>query len=122
MESRNSSTPLTEKRNYPRVECQVPAKFRTMDPEDMPNNGTRPAKVPMTVTDLSLGGACIQSLEPLKEGKLCHLEIDFPKPYSQLTVFAEVRWTAEKEVGLQFLAIQEERIKELKDFIQSPEK
>ncbi len=121
MKSMDLLVSAKDKRNYPRVSCKIPGKIRTMDPEDIPSQtsgSTRPPSTAIVITDLSLGGAFMECAVPMKEGKLCHLQIDLPKPYSPMTAFAEVRWTTEKGGGVQFLAIQEERLTDLKNYLQ----
>ena len=110
-----------DKRAYPRVPCRIPVKLRNMDPDDIPQ-GTlpqRPQTLHSFISDISLGGAFLELSGLLKAGKLYHLQVEMPKPYSYLVAFIEVRWANDKGGGIQFLAIQEERLKDLKNFIQT---
>ncbi|MGH7739365.1 MAG: PilZ domain-containing protein [bacterium] len=118
-----SSPSLAEKdkRNHPRIPCRLTVKLRNMDADNPPRAGDspRPRTFPCALSDISLGGAFLEFSEGLKEGKLYHLEVEMPKPYVHWAAFIEVKWTNTRGGGIQFLAIQEERLKDLKSFIES---
>jgi hypothetical protein len=121
MNSAKSTLAEKDKRNHARVNCHIPVKLRNMDPEDMPLRGgsLRPQTLQSFISDISLGGAFLEFPGALKPGKLYHLQVEMPKPYAYLVAFIEVRWANDKGGGIQFLAIQEERLKDLKNFIQT---
>jgi hypothetical protein len=120
MNSPNSSVAQQDKRNHPRTNCRIPVKLRNMDPDDLPQQAKslRPQTLESFISDLSLGGAFLEFPGALKAGKLYHLQVEMPKPFTSLVAFIEVRWANDKGGGIQFLAIQEERLKDLKNFLQ----
>jgi hypothetical protein len=121
MDSAQSLVAAQDKRNHPRTNCHIPVKLRNMDPDDLPQEAKtlRPQTLQTFISDLSLGGAFLEFPGALKAGKLYHLQVEMPKPYSALVAFIEVRWANDKGGGIQFLAIQEERLKDLKNYLQT---
>jgi len=69
--------------------------------------------------NLSQGGLCIQSQEPLGNNELYRLSINLPEKEDRITAFAEVIWANDREGGVHFLAIHEDQETHLREYVHS---
>ncbi len=66
---------------------------------------------------MSLGGLGILTNEPLKPGSILKIEILIPDNPSKLNAMTEVVWSNESGGGVQFLAMKDEDVQALKNYL-----
>jgi c-di-GMP-binding flagellar brake protein YcgR len=109
--------PATDRRRFPRVKCNLPVKIRRMeDPAATVPSDTR-REFSMTAVNLSQGGICLHSAQPIGSNDLYRISIDIPGLDVKVTAFGEVIWSGEQKGGIHFLAIHEDQENHLKDFV-----
>ncbi len=115
-----------EKRVYPRVSVKMPVKYRVIeDQKEIDSVFERKKKEQTSRTmDLSLGGLYLVADQILAVGSILRLDVALPSQPGLISAFAEVVWSNETGGGLHFLAMKEEDVESLKNYINqiSPEK
>ncbi len=108
-----------EKRVYPRVSVKMPVKYRVIeDQKEIDSVFERKKKEQTSRTmDLSLGGLYLVADQTLAVGSILRLDISIPSQSSLISAFAEVVWSNETGGGLHFLAMKEEDVESLKNYI-----
>lgn len=109
-----------EKRVHPRVPFKIPVKYRVVeDPKEAKAvlNGKKADKSSRTI-NISLGGLYLVVDQVLGVGSVLRLEMNMPEIARVIPSFAEVAWSNNTEVGLRFLAMKEEDVGALKDYLQ----
>jgi uncharacterized protein (TIGR02266 family) len=117
-------------RRYKRLEIRVPVRISTIEPERDPWTG-RPffRATHETSANLSRGGLCIHTAEPLRPGRRVLLEIELPdgRPVETL---ARVAWTRRElapgtanaaGIGLEFLGGAADQLASLESFVAARE-
>lgn len=100
---------LREKRQYPRVEVDVPVAF----------SGDR-AKGRGQLINLSMGGCTVESEIPVKSGQYLNLRLELPDRKSPVTVeLAPVRWSTGQAFGLEFIRMKAEAQADVRHYLQS---
>jgi type IV pilus assembly protein PilZ len=82
---------VTEKRQHPRKAIQLPVFYRD----------SAGAEVEGTCSDLSIGGAFVETTTPLPFGAKTTLHLQLPGLETRIQVEATVRWTKPSGMGLQ---------------------
>jgi len=110
---------FVEKRVHPRVSVKIPVKFRVIeDQKELETVFERRKKEQTTRTmDLSLGGLYIVADSVLNIGSILRLDISLPERSSLISAFAEVVWSNETGAGLHFLAMKEDDVENLKNYL-----
>ena len=108
-----------ERRVHPRITVKIPIIFRVLDDQEEINNTFewRKRVKHRHTLDVSLGGMCIMTDQPLPEGSILNLEITIPEAQGKLKAMAEVVWSNETGGGIRFLAMNENDKKSLKDYL-----
>jgi hypothetical protein len=70
----------------------------------------------IAITNVSLGGACIETETSLQPGAIMRLEFTLPS-HAALATFAEVCWSNGKRIGMRFLALSDKGTTELRQYI-----
>jgi len=110
---------VKERRIYPRISVKVPISYSVVEGERNIQDALeerRKVKNGHTL-DLSLGGLCVLSGEPLLEGWVLELEIAILPLDTSLRATAEVVWANETGGGVRFLKMKEEDMKTLKAYL-----
>ena len=112
---------FVEKRIHPRVSVKIPVKYRIIeDQKEIDSVFERRKKEQTTKTmDVSLGGLYIVAESVLNIGSILRLDISVPAKASIISAFAEVVWANETGGGLHFLAMKEEDVESLKNYLGS---
>lgn len=112
---------FVEKRIHPRVSVKIPVKYRVIeDQKEIDSVFERRKKEQTTKTmDVSLGGLYIVADSVLNIGSILRLDISIPAKVSIISAFAEVVWANETGGGLHFLAMKEEDVDALKNYLGS---
>ena len=79
------------KRKYPRFSKNCSVRFKVVELEEMPNEGT--------TVNISGGGLCFRSDEEVPAGKLLAFEIDIPNAPSTVMAMGKVLWVKKLEDG-----------------------
>ncbi len=110
---------FVEKRIHPRVSVKIPVKYRVIeDQKELETVFERKKKEQTTRTmDVSLGGLYIVADTVLNIGSILRLDISLPAKASIISAFAEVVWANETGGGLHFLAMKEEDVEYLKNYL-----
>ena len=110
---------FVEKRVHPRVSVKIPVKFRVIeDQKELETVFERRKKEQTTRTmDMSLGGLYIVADSVLNIGSILRLDISLPERTSLISAFAEVVWSNETGAGLHFLAMKEDDVENLKNYL-----
>ncbi len=110
---------FVEKRVHPRVSVKIPVKFRVIeDQKELETVFERRKKEQTTRTmDMSLGGLYIVADAILNIGSILRLDISLPERTSLISAFAEVVWSNETGAGLHFLAMKEDDVENLKNYL-----
>jgi hypothetical protein len=108
-----------EKRIHPRVSVKIPVKFRVIeDQKELETVFERKKKEQTTRTmDMSLGGLYIVADQILNVGSILRLDVSLPEKSSLISAFAEVVWANETGGGLHFLAMKEDDVEFLKNYL-----
>ncbi|HTC21310.1 MAG TPA: PilZ domain-containing protein [bacterium] len=108
-----------EKRIHPRVSIKIPVKFRVIeDQKELETVFERKKKEQTTRTmDVSLGGLYIVADQILNVGSILRLDVSLPEKSSLISAFAEVVWANETGGGLHFLAMKEDDVEFLKNYL-----
>jgi c-di-GMP-binding flagellar brake protein YcgR len=108
-----------EKRIHPRVSVKIPVKFRVIeDQKELETVFERKKKEQTTRTmDVSLGGLYIVADQILNVGSILRLDVSLPEKSSLISAFAEVVWANETGGGLHFLAMKEDDVEFLKNYL-----
>jgi Tfp pilus assembly protein PilZ len=67
--------------------------------------------------DVSLGGLCVMSEQPVQTGNVLRLDISIPDTSKSLKAMAEVVWANDTGGGIRFLAMDEADIETLKSYL-----
>jgi c-di-GMP-binding flagellar brake protein YcgR len=112
---------FVEKRIHPRVSVKIPVKYRVIeDQKEIDSVFERRKKEQTTKTmDVSLGGLYIVADTVLNIGSILRLDISIPAKAAIISAFAEVVWANETGGGLHFLAMKEEDVDALKNYLGS---
>lgn len=110
---------FVEKRVHPRVSVKIPVKYRVIeDQKELETVFERRKKEQTTRTmDMSLGGLYIVAETILNIGSILRLDISLPEKTSLISAFAEVVWSNETGAGLHFLAMKEDDVENLKNYL-----
>lgn len=110
---------FVEKRIHPRVSVKIPVKYRVIeDQKELETVFERKKKEQTTKTmDVSLGGLYIVADQLLNIGSILRLDISLPEKSSLISAFAEVVWANETGGGLHFLAMKEDDVEFLKNYL-----
>jgi c-di-GMP-binding flagellar brake protein YcgR len=110
---------FVEKRVHPRVSVKIPVKYRVIeDQKELETVFERKKKEQTTRTmDVSLGGLYIVADQILNVGSILRLDISLPEKSSLVSAFAEVVWANETGGGLHFLAMKEDDVDSLKNYL-----
>jgi hypothetical protein len=108
-----------EKRIHPRVPVKIPVKYRIIeDQKEIETVFERKKKEQSSRTmDVSLGGLYLVADQVLNIGSILRLDISLPGQTSMISAFAEVVWSNETGGGLHFLAMKEEDVEILKNYL-----
>jgi c-di-GMP-binding flagellar brake protein YcgR len=108
-----------EKRIHPRVSVKIPLKYRVIeDQKELETVFERKKKEQTTRTmDVSLGGLYIVADQILNVGSILRLDISLPEKSVFISAFAEVVWSNETGGGLHFLAMKEDDVEFLKNYL-----
>ncbi len=108
-----------EKRIHPRVSVKIPVKYRVIeDQKELETVFERKKKEQTTRTmDVSLGGLYIVADQILNVGSILRLDISLPEKSALISAFAEVVWANETGGGLHFLAMKEDDVEFLKNYL-----
>ena len=96
-----------DKRNNPRLEVYHLAKYSVV------SDSSQKKPVLAYIKNISGGGVCIQTEEPLPVGSLLQLRINMPLMSKPVTSIAKVAWSKKAskkgfyEAGIHFLEIEE---------------
>ena len=110
---------FVEKRVHPRISVKIPVKFRVIeDQKEIDTVFERRKKEQTSQTmDVSLGGLYIVADQVLNVGSILRLDISIPERSGLVSAFAEVVWANETGGGLHFLAMKEEDVDFLKNYL-----
>jgi len=110
---------FVEKRIHPRISVKIPVKYRVIeDQKELETVFERKKKEQTTRTmDVSLGGLYIVAETILNIGSILRLDIALPGRPAIISAFAEVVWANETGAGLHFLAMKEEDVDFLKNYL-----
>ncbi len=108
-----------EKRIHPRISIKIPVKYRIIeDQKELETVFERKKKEQTTKTmDVSLGGLYIVAEQILNVGSILRLDISLPEKSTLISAFAEVVWANETGGGLHFLAMKEDDVEFLKNYL-----
>ncbi len=107
-----------EKRIHPRVSVQVPVTYSVLDDQEKIQSIHRQQqKQAAQSQDLSLGGVFLIANLVLRVGSVLSLEIALPGRDRVVSPFAEVVWSNDSGLGLQFVALKEKDEEALGFFI-----
>ncbi len=108
-----------EKRIHPRVSVKIPVKYRVIeDQKELETVFERKKKEQTTRTmDVSLGGLYIVADQILNVGSILRLDVSLPEKSALISAFAEVVWANETGGGLHFLAMKEDDVEFLKNYL-----
>jgi c-di-GMP-binding flagellar brake protein YcgR len=110
---------LKERRVHPRIALKIPVIYRVLDDQEEIKRVLELRKKEKYghTLDVSLGGLCIVTDQPLREGSILSLEITIPDAPKALKAMAEVVWSSETGGGIRFLTMDENDMETLKTFI-----
>jgi hypothetical protein len=110
---------LKERRVYPRISLKIPVVFRVLDDQEEIKSviELRKKEKHGHTMDVSLGGLCIVTDQPLREGSILSLEITIPDVPKALKAMAEVVWSSESGGGIRFLTMDENDMETLKSYL-----
>jgi c-di-GMP-binding flagellar brake protein YcgR len=108
-----------EKRVHPRVSVKIPVKYRVIeDQKEIETVFERKKREQTSQTmDVSLGGLYLVSEQVMNVGSILRLDIAIPDNSRMVSAFAEVVWSNETGGGLHFLAMKEEDVDALKNYL-----
>jgi len=108
-----------DKRAHPRVPVKIPIQFRLMeDHKEITNIKDMGSKTKAGQTlDTSMGGMFVVADQNLSIGDILSLKITIPPKTMALSAFAEVVWANATGAGLHFLAMKEEDVAELENYL-----
>ena len=112
-----------EKRIHPRVSVKIPVKYRVIeDQKEIETVFERKKREQTSQTmDVSLGGLYLVSEQLMNVGSILRLDISIPNCPRMVSAFAEVVWSNETGGGLHFLAMKEEDVDSLKNYLSESE-
>jgi hypothetical protein len=106
-------------RNYPRVSTKIPIRYHEVpnknEIEKIDEHNTR-VKASHSM-DVSLGGLCLVSKEPLNVGSFLRLHIYMASESVFISTLARVVWANNAGAGIRFLAMKDEEMMALKEHI-----
>lgn len=110
---------LKERRVYPRIALKIPVIFRVLDDQEEIKSviELRKKEKHGHTLDVSLGGLCVVTDQPLQEGSILSLEITIPDVTKTLKAMAEVVWSSETGGGIRFLTMDENDMETLKTYL-----
>lgn len=108
-----------EKRIHPRISIKIPVKYRVIeDQKEIETVFERKKREQTSQTmDVSLGGLYLVADQVLNVGSILRLDIILPEMSRAISAFAEVVWSNETGGGLHFLAMKEEDVDSLKNYL-----
>ncbi len=108
-----------EKRVHPRISVKIPVKYRVIeDQKEIETVFERKKREQTSQTmDVSLGGLYLVADQVLNVGSILRLDISLPGHSVMISAFAEVVWSNETGGGLHFLAMKEEDVDSLKNYL-----
>ena len=117
-----------ERRQHPRVEARIPVRISTIEPERDPSSGRSFFRASQeTSANLSRGGACVKTTEPLTPGRRLLVEFSLPDG-SPMEAIGRVAWSKrivgpntgpEKcGIGIEFIAGASEQLESLDGYVQ----
>ncbi len=108
-----------EKRIYPRVQVNLPVKYRVFETEMDLTTVLERKKITKTshTLDVSLGGLFLKTDHALEVDPMLRLDISLPAVSHDISAFAEVVWSNPSGAGLHFAAIRNEDAETLKNFL-----
>jgi hypothetical protein len=108
-----------EKRVHPRVAVKIPVKYRVIEDQKEIETVFERKKNEQTsqTMDVSLGGLYLVADQVLNVGSILRLDITLPEVSHPVSAFAEVAWSNETGGGLHFLAMKEEDVESLKNYL-----
>lgn len=104
-------------RRHPRVPLEIPVRLSSIDPERDPSGAPFFRATRELCANLSAGGACIRTVDPLPPGSRVLLEVELPDGQAFETL-GRVAWSRSAVVpggaletgcGVEFLGAAEER-------------
>ena len=110
-----------ERRAYPRVEMRVPVKYRVIADLASPAFDKIMAEVvEQNSINISAGGACIRTDEPVSQDTVLLLMFEIPGTDAPVKTMARVAWCEDEgaagyKVGLQYLSLSEEQLASLRE-------
>jgi c-di-GMP-binding flagellar brake protein YcgR len=110
---------LKERRVYPRISVKIPIVFRVLDDKAEIKSilDLRKKEKHGHTMDVSLGGLCVMSEQPVQTGNVLRLDISIPDTSKSLKAMAEVVWANDTGGGIRFLAMDEADIETLKSYL-----
>jgi hypothetical protein len=110
---------FVEKRVHPRVSVKIPVKYRIIeDQKELETVFERKKREQTTRTvDVSLGGLYIVAEQLMNVGSILRLDISIPEKNLLISAFAEVVWSNETGGGLHFLAMKEDDVETLRNYL-----
>ena len=114
-----ASTSPNERRESPRVTCNVVGRVKGFSHGNKATIEMHETPVPLSVNNLSLGGAHLSTDHPSKEGEVLRLELHLAGTPEPLSALAEVCWKDGTGFGVRFLALPDPDRARLSRFILS---
>jgi len=110
---------LKERRVHPRISVRIPAVFRVLDDKAEIKSvlDLRKTEKNARTMDVSLGGLCIMSDQPMETGNILRLDISVPEEPKKLKAMAEVVWSNDSGGGIRFLTMDEKDMEILKTYL-----
>jgi hypothetical protein len=110
---------ILDKRIHPRFSTRIPIRYRVLhnakeiEAIDEHNKKTEVSQS----ADISLGGLRLVTKEVLKLGSFLRLHISVPSKFLFISTLARVVWTTKKGAGIHFVAMKEDDVKILNEYI-----
>ena len=107
-----------EKRAYRRVPINTPVNYHVISDGNGYGSIARFDEVKASNSmDISVGGLYLSTVHTLDPGSILGLKISLPSKTEWVSAFGEVAWSNKTGSGLRFLAMHDDDVKALKDFI-----
>ena len=108
-----------EKRIYPRVQVNLPVKYKVFEYEtDLTTVFERKKIIKNSHTlDVSSGGLFLMTDHALEVETMLRLDISLPTLSHEISAFAEVVWANPSGAGLRFAAIRNEDAETLRNYL-----
>ena len=109
-----------ERRAHPRVATKVPVKWRLEKDENVlaKVGEWKESEENAYTLNLSTGGTHLAIDQPLAVGAILRFDLYLLERITAATIYAEVKWSDEKGVGLRFLMMPEDEKEALQAFLE----